>query len=703
MRLLKKTLSIVTVLSLAFSVPVTAEEGGEISDGNTRIDITKFTEFYEMADESLFTVDEKGVITAVDASLMEKEEIVIPDYVKNEKGEDVAITGLGEGSFKNLEKLKKIFLPDTIDTFGKECFKDDNNLEAMMPYYEEQVFTRRDFEDALEGKEKEPTSDLGALGIEDDGTISFPEIPVDEIAKFYEAKLVGFEYNGEEEDYPYHNLPGFFLPKSLVNVDGSAFIGCEKITRFDYNMIGEEETGLLIAGCKKTPATGETPEIVEATNELLLTKDGKKLICMAPGFKGDNYNFAESGADTIEEIGAYACYNNPTINGFIIPATVKTIGDYAFYGCVNQHQYTFAEGSVLETVGAYAYANTVNLNIVLPATVKTIGAHVFDAANNAVIDISKTQIENIPEYAFANQPTLHELTTPVTLKTIAPYAFANSENLDTVNFLGETLDSIGKGAFEGCRTLHVINIPEGVKAIEEDTFNGCGNLGIVILPESLEEIGANAFKDCVTIHEMVIPAGVKYVDKTSFSGAKIDNIDTSKNALLAKMFGRDVKPVETDEQKAAKLMGKVLTIKGYKYKVTKTNKTGGEVSLVGMANKKKAKKLKKLTVKNTVSYKFEGKKYTYKVTSIGKKAFKNSKKLKKVTIGANVTSIGKGAFYNCKKLSKVVVKSKSLKSVGKKAFRRNGGKKLTISVPKKLKKKYKKLFKRAKTNKYVVK
>ena len=150
-------------------------------------------------------------------------------------------------------------------------------------------------------------------------------------------------------------------------------------------------------------------------------------------------------------------------------------------------------------------------------------------------------------------------------------------------------------------------------------------------------------------------------------------------------------------------MNKVLTINGYKYKVTKTDKTGGEVQLIGAADKKKVKKLKKLVVKNTVAYTFEGKNYTYKVTSIGAKAFKGYKKLAKVTIGTNVTTIGKAAFYNCKKLKNVVIKSKNITKIGKKAFRRNGAKKLTVKVPKKLKKKYNKLLKKAKTNKYKVK
>lgn len=58
---------------------------------------------------------------------------------------------------------------------------------------------------------------------------------------------------------------------------------------------------------------------------------------------------------------------------------------------------------------------------------------------------------------------------------------------------------------------------------------------------------------------------------------------------------------------------------------------------------------------------------TYKVTSIGDKAFKNQKKLTKITIGANVKSIGKEAFSGCTKLT-TVKGGKNLTTIGNKAF-----------------------------------
>ena len=83
----------------------------------------------------------------------------------------------------------------------------------------------------------------------------------------------------------------------------------------------------------------------------------------------------------------------------------------------------------------------------------------------------------------------------------------------------------------------------------------------------------------------------------------------------------------------------------------------------------------------------------YKVTAIDKNAFKNNRKLKKVTIGNKVTKIGAGAFSGAKNLKEITIKSKLLKSVGKNALK-GIHKKCTIKVPKTKLTAYKRLLKK---------
>ena len=128
--------------------------------------------------------------------------------------------------------------------------------------------------------------------------------------------------------------------------------------------------------------------------------------------------------------------------------------------------------------------------------------------------------------------------------------------------------------------------------------------------------------------------------------------------------------------------GTSYTISGNEYKVSKP---GAEVILV---------RTSKTTKNVTVPAQIYAQGITYKVTSIGAKAFNNNKKLTKVTIGTNIVKINSNAFFNCKNLKTVTIKSVYLtrKTANKKAFK-NAHKKLVIRVPKKVKKIYKKIFK----------
>ncbi len=82
------------------------------------------------------------------------------------------------------------------------------------------------------------------------------------------------------------------------------------------------------------------------------------------------------------------------------------------------------------------------------------------------------------------------------------------------------------------------------------------------------------------------------------------------------------------------------------------------------------------------------------VTTIGAKAFYKCTALTKITIPAKVKKIGKQAFYGCKKLKTITIKTTKLtsKTVGSKAFKGIHSK-ATIKVPKKKLADYKKVLK----------
>ena len=179
----------------------------------------------------------------------------------------------------------------------------------------------------------------------------------------------------------------------------------------------------------------------------------------------------------------------------------------------------------------------------------------------------------------------------------------------------------------------------------------------------------------------------------------------------------------------------VYVVGNYKYKITNAKTDGkGKVMLTGVKNKAQKKKLKKINVAAAVE--IGGK--SFKVTAIGDAAFKGFTKATKIVVGKNVTTIGSSAFlgctraksivvgenvttigssafsgctkvvsatvgnkvtkigakafYKCKNLKKIVIKGSKLKSIGKNAIK-GINKKAVIKCPKKMVKKYKKLWK----------
>lgn len=142
-------------------------------------------------------------------------------------------------------------------------------------------------------------------------------------------------------------------------------------------------------------------------------------------------------------------------------------------------------------------------------------------------------------------------------------------------------------------------------------------------------------------------------------------------------------PTPAPEESAVK-KGDVVSDGKLNYTVTNTETR--TVSVKGL----KKKSLRSVTIPATV--KVQG--TSYKVTAIGKSAFKNCRKLTKVTIGKNVQTIGANAFYKAGKLKNVNIKSKVIKTVGKNAFKGIASK-AYLNVPDKKAAAFRKVFKKA--------
>ena len=181
------------------------------------------------------------------------------------------------------------------------------------------------------------------------------------------------------------------------------------------------------------------------------------------------------------------------------------------------------------------------------------------------------------------------------------------------------------------------------------------------------------------------PTPVPTAEPTPVPTAEPTPVPTEKPASVP-----TVKPTDTPTESPAHssdILAKGTRIYSDKacYKISKTGKQGGEVTYM----KPLKKSVAAVTIADTV--KVNG--VRYKVTAIAPNAFKNCKKLKRITIGKNIASIGAKAFYKCTRLAKIEVKTKKLsgKRVGSRAFE-GIYKKAVAVLPKNKRKAYKKLL-----------
>lgn len=144
---------------------------------------------------------------------------------------------------------------------------------------------------------------------------------------------------------------------------------------------------------------------------------------------------------------------------------------------------------------------------------------------------------------------------------------------------------------------------------------------------------------------------------------------------------------KTPQAAAQYRVGDIVTASGLRYRVTDARSAQGQVQMIGAAGAAK----KTVNIPAEILSPSTGQRF--KVTAIGNNAFKNQKKLRKLTIGKNVRVIGKKAFFNCKKLKNITMKTKTLtkKTVGAKAFRGIYAR-ASVKVPKKKRTLYRKIL-----------
>lgn len=357
------------------------------------------------------------------------------------------------------------------------------------------------------------------------------------------------------------------------------------------------------------------------------------------------------------------------VSSVFIPATVTSIGRFAFRCCKFLATVTFAEGSQLKSIGVSAFSGTDSAHpifkeIQIPYSVETIGTNAFHNCQDLESITLPASLETIESSVFDGCRNLSEVKLPASLTAIQSSVFHRCSaktvfydgSLEQWNHITADNDVLGYS----CPSLVMDDYTAQFIPVEDDPdhpFPGpppktvtitkyTGTESTVILPSTINswpvtKIGEDAFQDNTTITSVTIPASVTEIGSNAFAGCTNLTIvnyagDWSnltiqsgnpavQDAANAPLFDFEFTPDNT-----------AVIVTNYKY-----NGAAADV---------------------TIPSRYQGK----PVTTIGHAAFFNSA-VTSVTIPDSVTSISDEAFINCPKLTNISIPN-SVTYIGFSAF-----------------------------------
>lgn len=127
--------------------------------------------------------------------------------------------------------------------------------------------------------------------------------------------------------------------------------------------------------------------------------------------------------------------------------------------------------------------------------------------------IENFEVVEIGDGAFQNCKSIKKIGLPQSIKRIGDNAFRES-GLVEIN-IPESVLYLGKGGFYWTEIIS-IRLPDGIKEIMEDTFSMCTKLEKIILPPNIEKIGKRAFNYCQILKKMDIPNSCQEIGEDAF-------------------------------------------------------------------------------------------------------------------------------------------------------------------------------------------
>ena len=462
------------------------------------------------------------------------------------------------------------------------------------------------------------------------------------------------------------NIKNIILPNSITTIGGVSFFDCDNL---EVITIPESVTTIGSANYYGGGQTFRNCDNLREFRGKFATEDGRCLII-------DN---------------VLTCFAAAGLTEYVIPHSVTTIGNHAFYGCIKLESITIPDS--VTTIGYFSFGYCNSLH-------EFKGRFASEDGRCLIIDgvLKAFAPADVTEYIISNSVTsidarafqgysLESITIPDSVTSIGDYAFCYCSSLTSVT-IGDSVTTIGNNAFNGCSSLTSVTIPDSVTTIGNGAFFACSSLTSVTIGDSVTKIGYATFAFCEnlnTVYCKAINPPTTIVDNNGYwygfamqdESGNICNIDCTiyvyaecveayKNAegwseyadrIVAE--GSIPEDTQTSIIRYTTIDGNIITPNNNMAVKSNTYINGEGVlefygNIIGDSAFQNCGSLTSVTIGDSV-------------TEIGWLAFYECSSLASVTIGDSVTEIGFATFYNCSSLTSITIPD-SVTSVGQHAF-----------------------------------
>ncbi|MBQ8689277.1 MAG: leucine-rich repeat domain-containing protein [Clostridia bacterium] len=624
--------------------------------------------------DELRSVNIPARVTSIGAEAFAKtsiESAVIPD----------SVTAINDSVFYNCKSLKSLTIGSGVTSVGDNAFYGCDALSALY-ISDVEKWCELDFADCYNSPlfYARNLYVSGELATE----LVIPE-SITEIKSntFYGASNVkSVRFLGDVTaiaDYAFTacvSLESIILPDSVTSVGKSAFSNCESLAEIvipeSVATIGEYAFNICdeLASVTVLGNTAIGENAFRGCSSLANLNVNNAATASASAFSGcDNIMNATVSIEVAELISKRALVN-VIVNGgetvtkdafggalrlksVALPASITSIDDGAFEGCVKLNAVILAEDSELTEIGARAFAGCVNLiSATVPASVNSVAEDAFEGCYRLaeVYNLSAVELTDVLAYT----------------KAIYTDAAAESKYVWNGDFL--FFENILIGYFGN---NSVLTLPSGEYEINANALRGLDIVGIVI-PSTVTAIGDGAFAECDSLTEVTASlsalthidastvTALTLVDTATLTAGALDTFVALKTLVLPETLTLIESGALTElcEITAITLQGSnsaYQLIEGNLY--TKDGKT----LVRAMTDTDYLTLPESVTVIGEGAFAYcENISLTYedetKLTTIGADAFKGCSGVYSLEILASVTAIGEGAFDGCTSLYEITVR-----------------------------------------------